>query len=179
MEKNNIISENLITGKNFSIGNFCIIEDDCVFGDNVKIENYTHIKKSVKIGNNSTVGNYCEIGEANAIGNNVIVQGRIRTADGCKMEDDVTIKYGSILTSNVLLKENSFLGPNVIILGSTHERETINGTIIGEGTYVGAGSKILCGKNLGSGVVIGALSFVNKDISEKGIYAGVPAKKLK
>ena len=179
MSKSNVISDNFKSGSNFKIGNFCIIEDDCVFGDNVTIENFTHIKRGVTIGNNSVVGNYCEIGTENSIGENVIVQGRIRTADKCKMENNVTIKYGTILTSKVLLKDGSFLGPNVITLGSTHQRETIHGTIIGERTYVGAGSKLLCGVNVCNDTVIGALSFVNKDITTKGIHAGIPAKKIK
>ena len=177
--KNNVVSKNLVTGKNFIIGNFCIIDDDCVFGDNVKIDNFTHIKKGVKIGDNSTVGNYCEVGANNQIGNNVIIQGRIRTAEKCIMEDDVTIKYGTILTSKVLLKKGSFLGPNVITLGSTHERETIHGTIIGERTYIGAGTKLLCGVNICNDTVIGALSLVNKDVTQKGIHAGIPTKKIK
>lgn len=179
MKQNNVISENLKVGENFKIGNFCIIEDDCVFGKNVTIENFTHIKKGVKIGNNSAIGNYCEIGKENHIGNNVIVQGRIRTAEKCVMEDESTIKYGTILTSKVLLKKGSFLGPNVITLGSTHQRETIHGTVIGERTYIGAGSKLLCGVQICNDTVIGALSFVTKDITEKGIHAGIPTRKIK
>ena len=175
----NFLADDLKVGTNFKIGKFCIIEEGCEFGDNVVVENYTHIKKGVKIGNNSHVGNYCEIGEKNQIGSGVTVQGRIRTATACVMEDDVTIKYGTILTSKVTLKEGSFLGPNVITLGSTHKRETIHGTVIGEGTYVGAGSKLLCGVQITSNVAIGALSFVNKDISDDGIYAGIPARFLK
>lgn len=179
MKNNNIIADDLKFGTDFKIGNFCVIEENCEFGDNVVIKNYTHIKEGVKIGNNSSVGNYCEIGEDTQIGNNVIVQGRIRTADKCIMEDNVTIKYGTILTSKVLLKEGSFLGPNVITLGSTHQRETIHGTIIGERTYVGGGSQLLCGIQICSDVAIGALSFVNKDIKNNGVYAGIPAKFLK
>jgi len=179
MKENNVIAEDFNCGSNFKIGNFCIIEEGCEFGDNVVVKNFTHIKKRVKIGNNSVVGNYCEIGEDNQIGNTVVIQGRIRTADNCIMEDNVTIKYGTILTSRVLLKKGSFLGPNVITLGSTHERVTIHGTVVGEDTYIGAGSKILCGIQICSGVAVGALSFVNKDIDTEGIYAGIPAKFLK
>ncbi len=46
-------------------------------------------------------------------GRNVNLQGRIRTADGCVIEDDATLKYGTILTSRVLIKKGAFLGPNV------------------------------------------------------------------
>ena len=175
----NKIADNVKTGENFSIGSFCIIEDDCVIGDNVKIGNYSIIQKGTVIGNDSVVGNYCEIGPMNSIGNNVVVQGRIRTAEGCTMEDDVTIKYGSILTSKVLLKKGCFLGPNVITLGSTHQRVTVHGTIIGEKCYIGAGSKIAGGVNVSDGVTVGALGFVNKNIDHEGVYVGVPVKKIR
>ncbi len=126
--------------------------------------------------------NYCELGENNIIGINCIIQGRNRLASDCKIYDNVTIKYGTILTSKVTLKENSFLGPNVITLGSTHKRETKHTTEIGENTYIGAGSKIAADIHIGNNVVIGANSFVNKDINNDGkkpIYGGTPVKYIK
>ena len=110
---------------------------------------------------------------------NAIIQGRIRMGESCLIEENVTIKYGTILTSNVLLKKNCFLGPNVITLGSTHKRETIHGTIVGENTYIGAGSKIAGGVEVGDNITVGAMSFVNKNIFESGIYVGIPIKKIK
>jgi len=55
----------------------------------------------------------------------------------------------------------------------------VHGTVIGENTYVGAGSKIAGGIKIGNDIAIGALSFINKDIAEAGVYAGIPAKKIK
>jgi len=78
-----------------------------------------------------------------------------------------------------LLKENCFLGPHTITLGSTHERVTKHGTVIGKNTYIGAGSKIAADTKIGDNIVVGALGFVNKDLTEEGIYAGLPIKKIK
>lgn len=175
----NQISSNFKCGSNFRIGHFCVIEDDVEVGDNVTIGNYTIILKGTRVGNNTEIGNYCEIGEKLVIGNNVILQGRIRTGSKCLIEDDVTVKYGSILTSNAALRKGCFLGPNVITLGSTHQRVTVHGTDIGERTYVGAGSKIAGGIKIAADVVIGAMSYVNKEITAKGTYVGVPAKELR
>ena len=60
---NNLIANDFKFGKNFKIGNFCIIEEGCEVGDNVVIENFTHIKKGLKLGDNCYIGNYCEIGK--------------------------------------------------------------------------------------------------------------------
>ncbi|MBR5391658.1 MAG: acyltransferase [Prevotella sp.] len=45
-----------------------------------------------------------------------------------------------------------------------------------DNVFVGAGSRILYNTRIGSNVIIGAGSFVNKDIPDNSVYAGVPAK---
>ena len=85
----------------------------------------------------------------------------------------------TISSSDVLLKSNAFLGPNVITLGSTHQRVTVHGTIIGNFSYIGAGSKIAGGVVIGDNITTGAQSFVNKNLDEPGIYVGIPTKKIK
>jgi len=171
-----IIHESLKTGKNFKVGHFSIIGKDCVFGDNVTVDSHAVIGDNVHLGDGSVVGNYCEIGKNLKTGQNVKLQGRIRTAEGCVIEDDVTVKYGTILTSNVLIKKGAFIGPNVITLGSTHLHETKHGTEIGERCYIGAGSKLAASVKIGNDITVGAMGFVNKDITESGIYVGVPVR---
>lgn len=175
----NVISEDFKHGENFKIGHFTIIEEGVEVGNNVSIGHHTILHKGIKIGDNSTIGSFCEIGKNVKIGNKVIVQGRIRTGDNCVMEDEVTIKYGTILTGDVLLKKKCFLGPNVITLGSTHKLVELHGTVIGERTYIGAGSKLAGATKVGDDIVVGALGFVNRDIPEAGIYVGIPVKKIK
>lgn len=175
----NVISDDFKSGANFKIGHFCVIGDGVVVGDNVTIGNHTILHSGIKIGNNSTVGSFCEIGKNVKIGEKVTVQGRIRTGDNCVIEDEVTIKYGTILTGDVLLKKKCFLGPNVITLGSTHKRVELHGTVVGERTYIGAGSKVAGATKIGDDIVVGAMGFVNKDILESGIYVGIPVKKIK
>ncbi len=175
----NITAANLKTGTNFKIGNFTIIGAGCTFGDNVTIGSHTVIGDNVQLGDGGIIGNHCEIGKNLVAGRNVNLQGRIRTADGCVIEDDATLKYGTILTSRVLIKKGAFLGPNVITLGSTHLHETKHGTVIGERCYIGAGSKIAASVQIANDITIGAMGFVNKDLLESGIYVGVPVKLLK
>jgi len=134
------------------------------------------IHDNVTIGENSVIGSYCELEEGTIIGKNCVIQGRVRTGPKVVIEDDVTIKYGTILTNTALIKRNVFIGPNVITLGGNYDRKRINGTIIGENCYIGAGTKIAGGVTICDDVVIGANSFVNKDVTKPGIYAGTPIK---
>ena len=162
-----------------NLGQYNIIADDVIIEDGAKIGNFNTIASGTIIKKGAVIGNYCEIGKNNVIGENCILQGRIRTAGGCIFEKNVTAKYGTILTSDVLLKEGCFLGPHTITLGSTHERVTKHGTVIGKNTYIGAGSKIAADIKIGDNIVVGALGFVNEDLIKEGIYVGLPVKFIK
>lgn len=45
-----------------------------------------------------------------------------------------------------------------------------------DNVFIGAGTKILYNTRIGSNVIIGADSLVNKDIPDNSVYAGVPAR---
>lgn len=49
---------------------------------------------------------------------------------------------------------------------------------IGRHAIIGSGSVVLPGVRVGDGVAIGALSLVNRDCDELGIYAGVPIRRI-
>ena len=178
--KNHVfLDENVTIGNNSTIDSFTIIKSNVSLSNNITIGSNTILHKDSSYCSGNEIGSYCELGNGLKVGKNNIIQGRIRTGDFCTIQDNVTIKYGTILTSNVLLEENCFLGPNVITLGSTHKRVTVNGTIIGKNTYIGAGCKIAGGIIISENITTGALSFVNKDLKESGVYVGVPCKKIK
>jgi len=158
---NNIIGKDFESGNNFEIGYFNVI------GNNVKV------------GDDVIIGHGCIIEDNVKIGNHVILQGNIKIASGSVIQDLCTLKHGTILTNNVLLKRNVFMGPNTITLGGTHKRVSDHGTIIGKNCYIGAGSQIAANKKLCDNVTLGAISFVNKDITESGIYIGIPVRKLR
>ena len=48
-----------------------------------------------------------------------------------------------------------------------------------DGCWICAGCTILPGVTIGEGCVIAAGSVVNKDCAPDGLYAGVPAKRIK
>jgi acetyltransferase-like isoleucine patch superfamily enzyme len=55
-------------------------------------------------------------------------------------------------------------------------RETVGCIEIGDDVFVGAGTTILQNVRIGSRVIIGANSLVNKDIPDNCVAAGIPAK---
>ena len=49
-------------------------------------------------------------------------------------------------------------------------------TVIGDGVYLGPNSVVQMGTTIGKGATVGALSFVNRDIPEGGVWHGLVLK---
>jgi len=146
-------------GKNFKIGDFCIIEENVTVGDNVQIENYVLLKSGTSIGNNVFVDSYVRSSGQNVIG------------------DNVTLRYGTTVAKRVTIEKDAFLSPNVMTIYSTQSKGSIPGTHICKDAYIGTAAVIGPGIKIGPGVIIGAMAYVSKDCLEPGIYFGIPAKK--
>lgn len=111
-------------------------------------------------------------------------------ANNVKYSDFVKFGQGSIICSSSVLTVNIDIGNFVIInLDCTVGHDavvsdfvTLNPSVnvsgnvyLEECTEVGTGANIIQGKKICKSSVIGAGSVVVKDITESGVYAGVPA----
>jgi len=86
---------------------------------------------------------------------------------GTFLGNHVIINTGAIIEHDVIIGENTFIGPGAIISGNV---------TIGRDTYIGAATAVRNGVTIGDGVTIGIGAVVVKDITEPGVYVGVPAK---
>ena len=91
---------------------------------------------------------------------------------------------------NITLEDNVILGPYVCVISSTHTIDNPEIFIsqlpliprpvyIEEGVWIGAHCIIACGVTKGRNSIVGANSFVNKDVPPNSIVAGTPAKEIK
>lgn len=91
--------------------------------------------------------------------------------------------------ANIVIGDNVDIAPRTSLITGSHElfssplRAAGKGYSlpinVGDGVWIGACSTVLGGIRLGSCSVIGANSLVNKDVPERSVYGGVPAKSLK
>jgi acetyltransferase-like isoleucine patch superfamily enzyme len=84
--------------------------------------------------------------------------------------DKIIIGNGAALSNNLVLRDND---AHEII---NNEYKTMKPIEIGNHVWVGTNVIILKGVKIGDGAVIGANTLVNKNIDEKVLAAGNPAK---
>jgi maltose O-acetyltransferase len=97
---------------------------------------------------------------------------------GCWFEGNGRIEIG----------RDCLLGPEVLILTSIHalgsggeiaRKSEARDVRVGDGCWLGARVMIMPGLNIGAGVVLAAGAVVTKDCESGGLYAGVPARRLR
>lgn len=88
----------------------------------------------------------------------------------------------------IRIGENCGIGMEVMFctsshkIGSAFERAgpaNAGPITVGDGCWIGARAVIMPGVTVGSGCVIATGAVVNKDCSPNGLYAGVPARRIK
>lgn len=110
---------------------------------------------------------------------------------------DVVIGRGTFVNTGALVDvgrqgsvrigERCNLGPQVALLGQTHEvegdgryrrRSEHRPVVVGDDVWLGARSTVLPGVTVGDGCIVAAGAVVSRDIGPGGVWAGVPARRV-
>lgn len=157
-----IVHHSFKHGKNLKIGYFNVIGEDVEVGDDVEICNFVLLKANTKIGNNCYVDSY------------------VLSSGACEIGNNVTMRYRTVIARNVKVEDDVFFTAGVKTIFLTHNRDaTVDPLIIGKGCFLGDNAIIMGGIKLAPYCIIGACAFVNKDTEPKGVYAGIPARRLR
>lgn len=123
------------------------------FGEGTSCYNNVLILGDVKVGKNTWIGP------------NVILDG----SGGLEIGDYVSISAGVQIYTHNTTNYSTSMGKKPIDRNSTK---------IGSGVYLGPNSIISMGVKIGDEAIIGAMSFVDKNIESKGKWYGNSLKKL-
>jgi len=94
---------------------------------------------------------------------------------GAVVNSDVLLGAGVIVNSGAIVEHDSEIGdfchlaPGSVLAG---------GTVLGTRVFVGAGAQVVNQAHVAEGTVIGAGATVIRSITEPGIYAGNPARRI-
>jgi maltose O-acetyltransferase len=132
-------------------------------------------------------GRDISIGNISMLDRHVTLIGPVSIGNGCY------INQGAILARGVVIEDNVGIGAYSIVIGESREPSNdplcrmgqaaqsnqMPGTVIEQGAFIGARVTILHGVRIGSGCVIASGAVVTKNCDPNGLYAGVPAKRIK
>ena len=154
-----MISSKAKVGKNVEIGNYVIIEDDVEIGDGTIIKNFVELRKNTKIGKDC------------------YIDSRVSTSGECEIGDGVTLRYDTIIARGCKVGNNTYIAPRVMTNNLDTGKKQIGGAHIGENCFIGTNAVLQHGITIGNDSVIGAMSFVTKNIGDGETWFGSPAKK--
>ena len=90
--------------------------------------------------------------------------------------EKVTIRENTAIAFDVLICTSShYIGDSMKRAGASDRRPVT----IGKGCWIGARATILPGVTIGDGCIIAAGAVVIRDCDPNGLYAGVPARRMK
>jgi acetyltransferase-like isoleucine patch superfamily enzyme len=141
---------------------------------------------------------YIRIGEGPMIGPYVALSAGMVSGQQCLTDPVVTIGdrcligrgSGVVGHFSIVIEDDVWTGHHVYITDQNHGYELIDRPIsqqtqperavrIGQGSWIGAGSVILPGANIGKHVTIGANSVVTGQIDDYSVAVGSPARVIK
>lgn len=186
-----VVSDSAEIGDRVSIGHFTVIEDHVIIGDDSVIGSHSVLRTGVQVGSNTLIGSHASIGGPGfgfemdtsghpirighlggvLIGDSVEIGQHVSIAQGTieptKVHDRVKIDDCVFIAHNVVVGENSF-----IIAGSE-----ISGSVtIGRGVWISPEVAVINKVSIGDDALVGIGAVVVRDVDANTIVAGVPAK---
>ena len=154
----------------------CEIEDACLIGALVVLYRGCKLGTKVMIADMASVREDVEIGEYTIVGRGVTVENKVKIGKRCKLETEAYI------TALSEIEDGCFIAPEVTFtndnfLGRTKDRFKYHkGVTLRRGARVGANVTFLPGVTVGADALVAAGSVVTRDVPEKKIVMGSPAK---
>lgn len=158
---------------------------DGMSGDGLRISPDVRLGRDVKI--YAFVNLYgCEIGDESKIGTFVEIQ------KGAKIGKRVKVSSHSFICEGVTIEDEVFIGHGVMFINDRYPRATteegetqseadwkLEQTLVKRRASIGSNATILCGVTIGENAVVGAGSVVTKDVPDRTVVAGNPARVLR
>ena len=208
-----VLGENVTIGNNVtfypgvSVGDGCRVFDGAVIGrPPLMTGTLTRPIKTdpqpIVIGTGSIIGANSVLYFGITIGQNVLIGDLTTIREGCTFADQVVIGRGvmvmydtavgtrsrvidgAILTGNMLVESDVFIGPGVMTINDNDvylkrfglEPFSVQGPVIRRFALIGTGANLAAGVEIGMGAVVAPNAMVMHDVAPWTIVAGVTAR---
>ncbi|MFH0790116.1 MAG: DapH/DapD/GlmU-related protein [Candidatus Omnitrophota bacterium] len=137
-----------------------------------------------RIGKNLFLGHNSIIREENIIGDNFKLWSNSIVDYGCKIGDNVKIHSNCYVAQFTHIEDDCFLAPGVVIANDPHpgcrfSKSCLKGPTIKKGAQIGCNATILPNITIGKNVIVGAGSVVTRDVLDRQVVCGNPARVIK
>jgi acetyltransferase-like isoleucine patch superfamily enzyme len=181
-------------GEGTVVEDFCVIgspprgrvdgELETIIGPDSVIRSHAVIYAGNRIGSRFQTGNKVNIREENEIGDNVSIGTLSVIEHHVKLGNGVRIHTQVFVPEYTVVEDDAWLGPNVVITNAKYPlspdvKESLEGPLIKKGAMVGANATILPGVVIGAYALVGAGSVVTKDVPDRAVVVGNPARVIK
>ena len=138
------------------------------FGFREKVYNRYHCEVGIPF---ATIIDFsCHVDSTASIGEGVVLFPTAMVDKGCVIEDNVLLNVGVTIAHDSRVKKHSFLSPRVAVAGFS---------TIGERCMIGINSTIIDNISVCDDTRVGGGTLLIHDVTEKGLYVGVPARFVK
>ncbi|RTE86832.1 MULTISPECIES: acyltransferase [Gammaproteobacteria] len=137
--------------------------------------------QTTQIGEGTSIWQFCVVLKNAVIGHGCNINSHVFIENDVVIGSNVTVKCGVQLWDGTRIEDKVFIGPNATFTNDPFPRskeypEQFTGITVREGASIGANATILAGVTIGQNAMIGAGAVVTKDVPEKAVVVGNPAR---
>jgi acetyltransferase-like isoleucine patch superfamily enzyme len=149
-----------------------------IVGANAVLYRGSGVGEGVLIGDLASIREGCAIGDDAVLGRGVLVMYDTVVGDRARVID------GAVLTGNMVVEEDVFIGPRVTTINDNDvylkrfglAAFSVEGPRVRRFALIGAGANLAAGVEVGAGAIVAPSAMVTRDVEPWTVVAGVPAR---
>jgi UDP-2-acetamido-3-amino-2,3-dideoxy-glucuronate N-acetyltransferase len=149
------------------------VDDRAVLGPGTIIWHLAQIREDARLGRDCIIGRGAYVGPGVIIGDNVKLQNYALVYEPSRLEDDVFIGPGAVITNDVYPRSVDAQGK----LKRPDDWDPL-AVLVRRGASVGARAVVVAGCSIGRWALVGAGAVVTRDVPDFALVAGTPARQL-
>jgi len=149
------------------------VDETADLGPGTTVWHLAQIRENARLGSDCIVGRGAYVGPGVVIGDQVKLQNYALVYEPARLEDQVFIGPGVILTNDLFPRSTDVTGK----LKRPADWEAL-GVVVRRGASIGARAVILPGVVVGSWAMVAAAAVVTKDVPDFALVAGIPARRI-
>jgi UDP-2-acetamido-3-amino-2,3-dideoxy-glucuronate N-acetyltransferase len=158
-----LLGDEVAIGEGVLIGGHAIIHSGARIGAGARVGDHAQIRDGAEIGAGSTVGSFVCVDPEVVVGERVSIQTRCYITTRARVEDEVFVGPGVILTNDNTMNRH---------LPGTG----LEGPILRRGCRIGGGATICPGIEIGEEAFVAAGAVVTTDVPPRAVVMGLPAR---